>query len=81
VSRDEHAQRAPLRRVGVAWKSRVSGSDVPSSGVLTIGRLRQRFLVVPNTRKRSDRDPDYLLKASEGPEVDPYADRQSEAES
>jgi hypothetical protein len=64
-------QRAPLRRVGVLWKPK-PGSKSLGSGSLTIDRLKQRFVVLHNTRKVKETDPDYLLMSSDNPEVDTY---------
>jgi hypothetical protein len=66
--------RDQLRRVGALWRPR-PGAKSKGSGSLTIGTLRQRFVVMPNDRKRKDTDPDYLLLSADEPERDEYAAR------
>jgi hypothetical protein len=61
-----------LRRVGSFWKPR-EGARSLGSGSLTIGRQRQRFIMLRNERKQKESDPDFVLMASDEPEPDPYA--------
>jgi hypothetical protein len=65
-------QRKPLRKVGVVWKPK-NGSKSKGSGSVTIGTLRQRFIILANDRKSKDTDPDYVLMSSDEPEPDRYA--------
>jgi SLT domain-containing protein len=67
---DENGQR--MHKVGVLWKPR-EGARSKGSGSVTIGELKQRFVILPNDRKRGERDPDYILMSAEAPEVDTYA--------
>jgi hypothetical protein len=60
-----------LRRVGVLWKPK-PGAKSKGTGALTINGLRQRFVVLTNDHKRTDRDPDYVLMSSDEPEVDDF---------
>ena len=66
----EHDDRPqqPLRRVGALWKPK-PGTKSLGSGSLAIGDKRQRFLVLKNTRKVKDTDPDYVLMSGDQPEA------------
>lgn len=64
-------QRAPLRRCGGLWKPR-PGSSSLGSGSITVGDLKQRFIVVRNDKKTKPEQPDYLLLAQGDPEADAY---------
>jgi len=69
-------QRAPLRRCGGLWKPK-PGSQSLGSGSITVGDLKQRFIVVWNDKKLKPEQPDYLLMAQGEPEVDAFVrDRQ-----
>jgi hypothetical protein len=68
-------QRPSLRRVGVLWKPK-PGSRSKGSGSVTIGQLKQRFIIVTNDRKTSATAPDYWLMSSDAPETDDYAREQ-----
>lgn len=71
---EERSQRPPLRRVGAIWKPRTAASPrTRGTGTLTINGLKQRFLVLQNDRKTSDRDPDFVLVTDSEPETDGYA--------
>ena len=63
--------RPPLRRVGVAWRSR-PGLTAIASGNVVINGLKQTFVVLRNSRKLKDTDPDFVLLSSDEPTVDPY---------
>lgn len=67
-------QRAPLRRVGSLWKPK-PGARSKGSGVVTVGTLRQRFVIFVNDRKQKDSEPDYVLMSSDEPEPDEYVTR------
>lgn len=62
----------PFRKVGVLWKPKPSGKSL-GSGSITIGMLRQRFVILRNERKAKDADPDYVLMSGDEPETDTYA--------
>ena len=64
--------RGKLRRVGSLWKPR-PGSKSKGSGVVTVKGWQQRFFIMPNDRKRGEKDPDYTLLSGDEPEVDSYA--------
>ena len=67
--------RGSLRRVGALWKPR-PGSKSLGSGSVTVGGLKQRFIVLKNDRKPAgSKEPDYLLMSSDEPEADRYAQR------
>ncbi len=63
----DESSRTPLRRVGAIWKPR-DGSRSLGSGVITVGGLRQRFLIFENDRRESDQSPDFVILASKEPE-------------
>lgn len=68
-------EQARLHRVGALWKPR-PGSKSKGSGAITINGLRQRFVILPNDRKKSgSREPDYLLMSSDPPEADDFGQR------
>ena len=75
----EDRQRSSLRRVGALWKPKPGAKSLGlGSGNLTINGLRQRFVVLRNTRKKDgSSEPDYLLMSSDEPDVDEYARRAS----
>ena len=68
---NEH-QRSSLRRCGGLWKPR-PGSQSLGSGSITVGELKQRFIVVRNEKKAKPEQPDYLLMATAEPELDTFA--------
>jgi hypothetical protein len=72
VSDSDTRQAGRLRRVGALWKPRPGGKS-KGSGAITINGLRQRFVILPNSRKQKESDPDYVLMSSDEPEVDQYA--------
>jgi hypothetical protein len=63
----DESSRPPLRRIGGIWKPR-EGSRSLGSGVITIGGLRQRFLIFENDRRESAQAPDFVVLASKEPE-------------
>jgi hypothetical protein len=73
-------QRSTLRKVGAMWRPR-PGSKVKATGSVTVNGLRQNFMVLPNSRKRNERDPDFVLMTSDPPEVDTYASKPPAQES
>jgi len=64
-------QRAPLRRCGGLWKPK-AGSSSKGSGSITVGELKQRFIIVTNDKKTKPEQPDYLLMATGEPETDAF---------
>ncbi len=64
-------QRPPLRKCGGLWKPR-PGSQSKGSGSITVGELKQKFIVVANDRKTKPEQPDYLILAQGEPEPDTY---------
>ncbi len=64
-------QRPPLRKCGGLWKPR-PGSQAKGSGSITVGELKQKFVVVRNDRKTKPEQPDYLVLAQGEPEPDTY---------
>jgi len=64
-------QRAPLRRCGGLWKPK-PGSASKGSGSITVGDLKQRFIIVPNDKKVKPEQPDYLILAQGDAEPDAY---------
>ena len=53
------------RKVGVIWSA--SGTVSPH-GVMYLGGLRQRFVMLPNRQKAADGDPDFVLLSEHQPE-------------
>ena len=78
MKQNETHDREPLRRVGSAWRPRRAGK-VKLTGVVTANGYQQRFAVFENTRKTSDRSPDFVLLTSDDPEVDSYAKQRGAA--
>jgi len=69
----DHQRQGKLRRVGALWKPK-PGSKSAGSGSITVGGLRQRFVILRNDRKQpGDNQPDYVLMTSDDPEPDTFA--------
>jgi hypothetical protein len=76
---EQNSRGGQLRKVGAMWKPK-PGAKSLGTGSLTINGLRQRFVVLPNTRKKDgSNEPDYQLMSSDEPEADAYAQRSSSA--
>ena len=72
-------ERGRLRKVGALWKAKEGSTKSKGSGSVTIGSLKQKFVVLLNEKKKpGSREPDYLLLSSDEPEVDEYARPKSE---
>jgi hypothetical protein len=73
-------ERKPLRRLGSLWKPK-PGAKSKGSGSITVGDLKQRFVILENRDKEiGSQQPDYVLMSSDEPEVDTYARKKRDSE-
>lgn len=64
-----------LRKVGAFWKPRQDAKS-KGGGEITINGMKQKFVMLTNTYKDKETDPDYNLMSSNEPEVDEWAAKQ-----
>ena len=67
--------RGQLRKIGGMWKPK-PGAKSLGSGSISIGGLKQKFVVLPNRDKaEGSKQPDYILMAGDPPEPDAFTQR------
>tara|TARA_R100000963_G_C4590149_1_gene67655 strand:- start:12 stop:275 length:264 start_codon:yes stop_codon:yes gene_type:complete len=61
-----------LHKVGAFWKPKEDARS-KGTGEVTINGMKQKFVMLPNSYKDKQNDPDYNLMSSNEPEVDEWA--------